>query len=161
MNQARVMFYIHEPNPWRDENECERLYEIDRSAWNNYLKSSKLRCNLVMFIFISLKFRVSKSSSCELVIFNQMLSLLLNLFCKESKTWLNDASPAHVTWMVLLNDSWGAHEHGEISGRMEQWSEATCTIETSVYTNDPISTALFSVISFFFLFLFFCYSLVP
>lgn len=100
-----------------------------------------------MFMFISLKFRVSKSSSCELVIFSQILSLLLNLFCNESKTWLNEASPSHVTWMVLLKDSWGAHEHGEISGRIEQWSEATCTIETNVYTKDPILLHNFGYLS--------------
>lgn len=92
----------------------------------------------MIFIFISLKFRVSKSSSCDLVIFNQMLSLLLNLFCSESNTWLKLASPSHVTCMVLLKASWGAHEQGEIVGRMEQWSDATWTIETNVYTNDPI-----------------------
>lgn len=89
-------------------------------------------------MFISLKLRVSKSSSEDLVIFSQMLSVLLNLFCSESKTWLKELSPSQVTWMVLLYDSCGAHEHGEISGRIEQWSEATCTIDTSVYTNDPI-----------------------
>lgn len=89
-------------------------------------------------MFISLKLRVSKSSSDDLVIFNQILSVLLNLFCNESNTWLKELSPSQVTWMVLLYDSCGAHEHGEISGRIEQWSDATCTIDTSVYTSDPI-----------------------
>lgn len=91
-----------------------------------------------MFMFISLKLRVSRSSSCDLVIFSQMLSVLLNLFCSESNTWLKEASPSHVTWMVLLYDSCGAQVHGEISGLMEQCREATCTIDTSVYTKDPI-----------------------
>lgn len=103
-----------------------------------YLRSSLLRKSFVIFMFISLKFLVSKSSNCDLVIFNHIASLVLNLFCSESKTWLNDASPSQFTWIVLLYASCGAHEQGEISGLMEQWSEATCTIETSVYTNDPI-----------------------
>lgn len=103
-----------------------------------YLRSSLLRKSFVIFMFISLKFLVSKSSNCDLVIFNHIASLVLNLFCSESKTWLNDASPSQFTWIVLLYASCGAHEQGEISGLMEQWSEATCTIETNVYTNDPI-----------------------
>lgn len=108
-----------------------------------------MRNSFVIFMFISLKLRVSKSSSDDLVIFNQIFSVPLNLFCSESKTWLKELSPSQVTWMVLLYDSCGAHEHGEISGRIEQWSEATCTIDTSVYTNDPIFSSRVELFSCF------------
>lgn len=101
-----------------------------------YFKSSWFSSSLVIFTFISLNVFVSKSSSWDFVIVNQILSSLLNLFCNESNTWLNDASPSHVTWIVSLNN--GVHEQGDISGRIEQCNDATWTIETSVYISEPM-----------------------
>lgn len=103
-----------------------------------YLKSSKFKINCVMFMFMSLNVRVSKSFNCDFVIFNQIFSRFWNLFCNESNTWLNESSPSHVTWIVLFKISCGEQEHGDISGLIEQCNEATCTIDTTVYTRDAI-----------------------
>lgn len=91
-----------------------------------------------MFMFMSLNVRVSKSFNCDFVIFNQIFSRFWNLFCNESNTWLNESSPSHVTWIVLFRISCGEQEHGDISGLIEQCNEATCTIDTTVYTRDAI-----------------------
>lgn len=122
-----------------------------------YLKSSWFSSSLVIFTFISLNVFVSKSSSWDFVIVNQILSSLLNLFCNESNTWLNDASPSHVTWIVSLNN--GVHEQGDISGRIEQCNDATWTIETSVYISDPMLNGFqiffsLNMIEIFYLFIF-------
>lgn len=108
------------------------------STNQTHLKSSKFRISCVMFMFMSLNVRVSKSFNCDFVIFNQIFSWFWNLFCNESNTWLNESSPSHVTWIVLFRISCGEQEHGDISGLIEQCNEATCTIDTTVYTRDAI-----------------------
>lgn len=97
-----------------------------------------------MCIFMSLNARVSISFSCDFVMCSKMFSPFENLLCSESKTWLNDSRPSHVTLIVLFNILCGAHEHGDISGLIEQCRDATCTIETTVYTSDAIFSPCFS-----------------
>lgn len=120
------------------EKEIEINTISNKQSRATYLRSSKFKINCVIFMFMSLNVRVSKSFSCDFVIFNQIFSRFWNLFCNESNTWLNESSPSHVTWIVLFRISCGEQEHGDISGLMEQCNEATCTIDTTVYTRDAI-----------------------
>lgn len=98
-----------------------------------------------MFMFISAKCRSSKSSSCECVIFNQILESGVNLSWRTSTTWLKDSIFSHVTVIVLANIWWGEQVHGEISRLTEQCNDAPAVNENIVYSRVAMAWRTFSL----------------
>ena len=97
----------------------------------------------LMFMFISANFLSSKSSSCECVIFSQILKSGVNLSWRTSTTWENDSIFSHVTMMVLGIIWLGIEQvQGLISRLIEQCSEALAVKENIVKSSVVIVHAL-------------------
>lgn len=98
--------------------------------------------NLTKFSFMSMNAFISRSSSCECVIFRLTLMFDSNLLDRTSTIRLNESTFSHERSMQLWANV-GSQVHGVISGRAAQCIEATFVILNTAYIIEAIIILLY------------------